>query len=506
MNWGWHAVEANGESERGVLDDLIFELFHHGSRDAYVNWLRITGSRGPEFAVQGHAWNVHKPRGTSLSYKELLDGHWIWRPLLLATSWNLWRSVEMLLKVGHSANEYSKGNISAMQRGAQAGAIKAMEVLLEVGKANINIRDWNGATPLHSCCDSQDPVNVGAKTVLWLRKRGASDMYATSSAGGPLHAAAYRGLTPLVSAYMKSGTDPNMWCDHHHDETVWLATALQCAAYSGNVECVQLLLENRANLNDIKGKMKTALHAAAVGGHPSTVRFLLAKGARIPEVVGQYGSILSAAVYSGNKEIVELFLELGLSWGDFVDESLESVKDQEWGSLDQAKRSHLISWIIDLSAEWYCSNIIEAARRGLVQRVKAFLANGADRDAVEHVHMRPPINWAACNGHVEVVKVLAQAGANLNGPNRNGETPLEAACRTNHLDVVKTLLALGADPNLQPVGKFTAPLLSANMSGDPAMIQFVRGLASLRIEERTFKWEGHMYRHDSKANRYVKDD
>ena len=49
------------------------------------------------------------------------------------------------------------------------------------------------------------------------------------------------------------------------------------------------------------------------------------------------------------------------------------------------------------------------------------------------------------NGHVEVVKTLLAAGAEVDKADNDGETPLYGASHNGHVEVVKTLLAAEAE-------------------------------------------------------------
>lgn len=59
------------------------------------------------------------------------------------------------------------------------------------------------------------------------------------------------------------------------------------------------------------------------------------------------------------------------------------------------------------------------------------------------------LNGSAClifsNSHLEVTRALIQRGADVNGKNKYGKTPIMYACQGGHLDVVKLLHASGAD-------------------------------------------------------------
>ncbi|KAL5509700.1 hypothetical protein EMCRGX_G005116 [Ephydatia muelleri] len=58
-----------------------------------------------------------------------------------------------------------------------------------------------------------------------------------------------------------------------------------------------------------------------------------------------------------------------------------------------------------------------------------------------------PLKAACLNGHLDVVKTLLEAGANINQADKKGRSPLYAASCNGHLDVVKTLLEAGANIN-----------------------------------------------------------
>jgi ankyrin repeat protein len=52
---------------------------------------------------------------------------------------------------------------------------------------------------------------------------------------------------------------------------------------------------------------------------------------------------------------------------------------------------------------------------------------------------------ASNHGHVDVVKLLLEKGADMTVRNREGWTPLHSASNSGHIDVVKLLLEKDAD-------------------------------------------------------------
>ena len=54
---------------------------------------------------------------------------------------------------------------------------------------------------------------------------------------------------------------------------------------------------------------------------------------------------------------------------------------------------------------------------------------------------------AACyRGHHHVIEMLLTAGANIEAPNNEGQTPLYVACEKGHNHVVEIFLQYGANP------------------------------------------------------------
>src|SRR5689334_917299 len=81
------------------------------------------------------------------------------------------------------------------------------------------------------------------------------------------------------------------------------------------------------------------------------------------------------------------------------------------------------------------------ARRPEVIRVLA--EAGADLDAG---YPDTPLEVASGWGHVELIRALIEGGADVNCPTVSGHTPLRAALGKGHTDAVLALLEGGADP------------------------------------------------------------
>ena len=69
---------------------------------------------------------------------------------------------------------------------------------------------------------------------------------------------------------------------------------------------------------------------------------------------------------------------------------------------------------------------------------------------------RTPLQYAAREGHVDIVKMLIENDAKVNATDFNDCTALHHAARGGHVDVVKVLIQNGADVNA--VQHFTSQL------------------------------------------------
>lgn len=101
-----------------------------------------------------------------------------------------------------------------------------------------------------------------------------------------------------------------------------------------------------------------------------------------------------------------------------------------------------------------CAPLFVACKRGNVEIVE-YLVHVCDADIEQRgvyevpddrsVHTVTPLWCAAVSGRLEVLRALADAGADVNAGSDSGSTPVRSACFMTHLDVVRFLVSRGAD-------------------------------------------------------------
>ena len=109
------------------------------------------------------------------------------------------------------------------------------------------------------------------------------------------------------------------------------------------------------------------------------------------------------------------------------------------------------------------SPLLDAARTGDVERVRALLAQAGDPDQPD-LDGTTALHWAANRDDLATARLLLDAGARPGVANRYGATPLLVAATNGSAAMLEALLAAGADPDVGlPEGE--TPLMRAARAG-----------------------------------------
>jgi ankyrin repeat protein len=211
-------------------------------------------------------------------------------------------------------------------------------------------------------------------------------------------------------------------------------TAISWAVRQNDVELVDRLIRAGANVKAANRYGVTPLYLAAINGSPDVILKLLKAGAGANDAVTEGETALMTASRSGHVEAVKVLLEGGAR-----------VDTRE-------------NWRGQTALMW-------AAAEGHPDVIKALAAHGADVNATSafqkwerQVTAEPrdkwlppggltPIYFAARQGCVECITVLAALKADVNFADQDGVTPLINALMNGHYDTASALLDAGADPN-----------------------------------------------------------
>jgi ankyrin repeat protein len=208
------------------------------------------------------------------------------------------------------------------------------------------------------------------------------------------------------------------------------STALLWAVYRSDVPMAQALIGADAYLNAINRYGVTPLLQASRTGDTPMIAELLKSGADVRKAVHPEGETpLMAASRTGKLDAVELLLKAGSDPNAF-----DTYQKQ--------------------------TSLMRAAEEGHVDVVNALLSAKADPNLKAHVTALTTrkhadhatggftaLMFAVRNGHEQVVRALADGGADLKATNGDGVTATSIAIVNDRFDLARTLLDLGADAN-----------------------------------------------------------
>jgi ankyrin repeat protein/L-ascorbate metabolism protein UlaG (beta-lactamase superfamily) len=213
---------------------------------------------------------------------------------------------------------------------------------------------------------------------------------------------------------------------------------LHTAAYAGQVEIAQLLLDAGGEIEGVDSDGSTALHCAAVVRKPEMVRFLLSRGADVNRRDKNGAYSLSFAASGGDSACVRLILDAGAD--------------------------------LNLCTPQGTTLLHYACSRGLWGLVDPILAAGGDINRGDG-EGRTPLHLACQGRFPERVEQTIARGASVAAADSDGTTPLHYAAMFDRPDVARVLLARGADVNAAD-HRDSTPIIMASHGGAP-MVQLL---------------------------------
>ncbi|XP_032509694.1 protein phosphatase 1 regulatory subunit 12B isoform X1 [Phocoena sinus] len=200
------------------------------------------------------------------------------------------------------------------------------------------------------------------------------------------------------------------------DGAVFLA-----ACSSGDTDEVRRLLARGADVDTANVDGLTALHQACIDENVDMVKFLVENGASVNQQDSEGWTPLHAAASCGHLNIAEYFINHGASVsvvnseGEVPSDLAEepAVKDL---LLQQVKKQG-----VDLEQSR------KAEEQQMLQDARQWLNSGKIQDVRQARSGATALHVAAAKGYSEVLRLLTQAGYELNVQDRDGWTPLHAA-------------------------------------------------------------------------------
>jgi ankyrin repeat protein len=272
----------------------------------------------------------------------------------------------------------------------------------------------------------------------------------------PLHIAAFKGNVDIAELLINKGASVNALATNNE-------TPLHWAADRGNSETVALLIEKGASVNALTTSNETPLHRAALSGNLETVALLIEKGASVNAITTDYQTPLHWVAQSGNLETVALLIEKGAS--------VNAVATNNETPLHRATlsgTSETVALLIEKGASVnavttdYQTPLHLAAKRGNSTKTEILIEKGA---CVNVLGNETPLHLAALSGNSETVTLLIENGASVNALAIDNKTPVQWAADSENSETVALLIEKGTSVNALATDNKT-PLHCAALSGN----------------------------------------
>ncbi|KAK8631230.1 hypothetical protein V6N13_079987 [Hibiscus sabdariffa] len=276
---------------------------------------------------------------------------------------------------------------TALHLACRRGSAELVEAVLEYPEANVDILDKDGDPPLVFALAAGSP-----ECVLALIRRGADVQSRLREGFGPsvAHVCAYHGQPDCMRELLLAGADPNAVDDEGE-------SVLHRAVAKKYTDCALVILENGGctSMAVLNSKNLTPLHLC---------------------------------VATWNVAVVKRWVEVA---------SPEEIAD----AIDIPSP---VGTALCMAAALKKDHEIEGR-----ELVRLLLAAGADPTAQDAQHRRTALHAAAMANDVELVKIILDAGVDVNIRNVHNTTPLHVALARGATSCVGLLLSAGAVCNLQ---------------------------------------------------------
>ncbi|XP_048462977.1 protein phosphatase 1 regulatory subunit 12A-like isoform X2 [Rhincodon typus] len=206
------------------------------------------------------------------------------------------------------------------------------------------------------------------------------------------------------------------------------------ACSSGDQEEVEKLLQQGADINYTNVDGLTALHQACIDENLDMVTFLVEHGANINQPDNEGWTALHAAASCGFMEITQYLIKQRANVAAVNSEGELPVDIAQGEAMEKLLKEVIKKQGID----------VEVARKEeeqrMVQDARQWLNRGKIEDIRHPKTGASALHVAAAKGYLEVIKLLIQAGFDVNSLDNDGWTPLHAASHWGKEEVCKLLV------------------------------------------------------------------
>lgn len=315
-----------------------------------------------------------------------------------------------------------------------------------------------------------------------------------------LHEAASRGYYDVVSRLVARGASVDPVANLGR-------TPLFYALRGGHLEIIGLLTDNGAKVTWDDSLMSNLIQHLAVNHAPDTVQFLMERA----EVQANYlPHIAVAAAAAGNLDLLQCLLDKGvdicqndnelpplkmavkndhmetvaflLAKGADVDGVTSRFSEQVMSDISIMRYAS-----VKVSSSVGCSAMNIAIEADNLAMVRLLADAGADLDRLD-ISGCGPVHTAAMYGRLDILKLLAERGADMGAVLRRRRTVLHFAAEGGHLDVVAYLITCADAVRIDAVddhGRTAVGLAAFRSNLDIARFLLSKGAGFSKIDKGT---------------------
>ncbi|EWC44545.1 hypothetical protein DRE_06717 [Drechslerella stenobrocha 248] len=371
----------------------------------------------------------------------------------------------------------SDGKRTPLHQAAQNGCVDVVRILLERG-ADPDPRDQHGISPLWSA--AQGGFEEIVKMLLATKGADAEVISTSGSNRRPLHQAAQNGHTGVCKLLLAHGVQ-------HEPLDNTNCSPLFFAAQGGHAEIVEILLSKGSSPENAwekgnKGGRRYCLHQAAQNGHAKVASLLLGAGANVEpdEYIPDEGLLPSSSSDSSDtaeegprkvsgyksRRKYERFLEKKGRTNQQSAPSSPNSNSKRKKRAKSKKRS-------DRSQYVSVSPLGLAIVAGHIEVVRLLIENGANTNSINNKSQLSPLhlaNVAGSEGREDIITLLIENGARVDAKEKDGWTPMMLAAQNGNCNIVDMLIKNGASVDAQGTDGETA-LWIASQQGHTAIVE-----------------------------------
>ncbi len=231
------------------------------------------------------------------------------------------------------------------------------------------------------------------------------------------------------------------------------------AAESGDVEALQQLVKDGADLNTVRpDDQQLPLMLAARNGHAEAVKFLLESGADVDGQDEDGNTAALGAAFFGYSDVFEALVdaEADLSLSNSIGLNPGSALQMDWGFTNAIANDALQLGLSETEVTEGRTAILGQMAKfdfgaaivlGDLDSILSHIEEGVDVNAL--IDGTSPLLIATIQRRTDVVSALIKAGAEVDAQNQTtGGTALTAAAFLGSTEVAEALINAGADPSI----------------------------------------------------------